>query len=267
MHRFHLPPPQCKSATLVLTGSEAHHALRVLRVQRGEQVTVLDGAGGEFLCQIQNADRRGLELTVVKKQIVPPLPCQITLLQSIPKGKIIESIIQKAVELGAFRIVPILAERVVAQLTGDDAGQKKEKWQQVAIEAIKQCGAAWLPKVEAPVTPEQFIAQKESFDLSLVGSLQSDARHARECFQEFQARHGRLPASAAIWIGPEGDFTSAEMDAIKAAGALPLTLGRLVLRVETAAVYCLSILNYELQAAVNEIESARGKNDLNDPGA
>jgi 16S rRNA (uracil1498-N3)-methyltransferase len=116
----------------------------------------------------------------------------------------------------------------------------------VAVEAIKQCGAAWLPKIEAPVTPAQFLARKEIFDLSLIGSLQKERRHPRECLQEFQAKHGQLPQSVGVWIGPEGDFTLEELDAIQAAGALPVSLGRLVLRVETAAIYCLSILNYEL---------------------
>ena len=167
----------------------------------------------------------------------------------MPKGKIIESIIQKAVELGARRIVPLLTEHVVTHLGEKDRADKRDKWQQVAIEAIKQCGAAWLPKIEAPMTIEQYLARKEKFDLSLVGSLQSDRRPPRECLGGFQAKHGRLPQSVGIWIGPEGDFTLDELKAIQTSGALPISLGRLVLRVETAAIYCLSILNYELQAA------------------
>ena len=84
------------------------------------------------------------------------------------------------------------------------------------------------------------------FELSLVGSLQTERRHPRECFREFEAKHGRLPKTAGVWIGPEGDFTLDELKAIEASGALPISLGRLVLRVETAVIYCLSILNYEL---------------------
>ena len=83
-------------------------------------------------------------------------------------------------------------------------------------------------------------------NLALVGSLQTERRHPRECFQEFETKHGRLPRSAGVWIGPEGDFTLDELKAIQAGGALPITLGNLTLRVETAAIYCLSILNYEL---------------------
>jgi 16S rRNA (uracil1498-N3)-methyltransferase len=247
MHRFYLPPERCAGTSLRLDGREAHHALHVLRLKRGEPVTVLDGVGNEFMCTIEDSARNVVTLSVSLKNFVPAPPCSVTLLQAVPKGKIIESIIQKAVELGARRIVPILSEHVVMHLDDEDARKKRDKWQNVAIEAIKQCGAAWLPKVEAPVTIEQFLARKEKFDLSLVGSLQKERRHPREVFHEFKIKPGRLPQSAGVWIGPEGDFTLDELKTIQNSGAQPISLGRLVLRVETAAIYCLSILNYELQ--------------------
>ncbi len=246
MHRFFLPSERCAGNALRLDGREAHHALHVLRLKRGDAVTVLDGAGGEFSCEVDSAAKDFLTLAVKEKKSTPPLPCAITLLQAVPKGKTIESIIQKSVELGARRVVPILSERVVTQLDGDDAEKKREKWQQVAIEAIKQCGAAWLPRVEAPMSPDAFIARREKFDLLLVGSLQPERRHPRDILREFETRNGHLPQSVGIWIGPEGDFTLAELKAIQAAGAQAISLGQLVLRVETATIYCLSFLNYEL---------------------
>ena len=247
MHRFYLPPAQCRDNVLTLSNAEAHHALDVLRVRPGERVVVLDGAGQELLCEVQKPEGKDVKLTVVQRNNVPPLPHQITLLQAIPKGKIIESIIQKATELGAHRIVPLLSDRVVTQLDDEGAAAKAEKWQQVAIEAIKQCGSAWLPQVEAPVTPKEYLARGERFELPLVASLQSDCRHPREYFKTFFAEKKRLPKTVCVWVGPEGDFTPAEMNLIKSSGALPITLGRLVLRSETAATYSLSVLNYELQ--------------------
>ena len=247
MHRFYLPPERCAGDMLRLDGSEAHHALRVLRLKHGELVAVLDGIGNEFMCTVADCGRSAVTLSVSLKNFVPALPCSITLLQGVPKGKIIESIIQKSVELGARRIVPILSGRVVTQLDNDDAKNKRDKWQNVAIEAIKQCGATWLPKVETPMTIEQFLARKEKFDLSLVGSLQKERCHPREVLREFETKHGRLPQSVGVWIGPEGDFTLDELRMIEDSGAQPISLGDLVLRVETAAIYCLSILNYELQ--------------------
>jgi 16S rRNA (uracil1498-N3)-methyltransferase len=276
MRRFYLPPERCAAAALQLDEREAHHALHVLRVQRGEPVVVLDGAGHEFFCEVADCSRKNVSLRVRRKNNVLPPPSRITLLQALPKGKIIESVIQKSVELGAYRVVPLMTERVVARLDEQERADKREKWQQVAIEAIKQCGAAWLPKIETPVTIHEFLAGRSAglrpgeflksqragsetgapspapalFELSLVGSLQGGRRHPRECFQEFRAEYGRLPQSVAIWIGPEGDFTSDELKVIQASGVLPISLGPLTLRVETAAIYCLSILNYELQAAL-----------------
>lgn len=247
MHRFYLSPEQCTRTTLELDGREAHHALHVLRLKQGEVVIVLDGIGNEFICTVENCGRNNVTFFVSKKNIIPALPCSITLMQAIPKGKIIESIIQKSVELGVQRLVPILSERVVTHLDVEELETKRDKWQQVAIEACKQCGAAWLPRIETPTTLEPFLACREKFELSLVGSLQKKRRHPRELISEFEMKHGRLPQSVNVWIGPEGDFSEKELGVIENSGAHPITLGKLVMRVETAAVYCLSFLNYEFR--------------------
>lgn len=249
MHRFYLTPTLCKDGSLLLSERDSHHARHVLRVKEGERVIVLDGAGGELLCEVQKPESSRLRLAVTQRSDIPPLPYQITLLQAVPKGKIIENIIQKAAELGAHRIVPLLSDRVVAHLDDEGAAARGERWQITAIEAIKQCGSAWLPQVEAPLAPREYLARGEKFELGLVASLQSDGRHPREHFNAFHQEHGRMPKSVCVWVGPEGDFTPAEMNAIKSAGSLPITLGRLVLRSETAAVYCLSVINYELQSS------------------
>jgi 16S rRNA (uracil1498-N3)-methyltransferase len=248
MHRFYLPPPRCQGTELSLDTREAHHALHVLRVQPGERVTVLDGAGGELLCDVAARDRDHVRLRVVQRTAVPAPAWQITLLQAVPRGKILESIIQKAAELGVHRLVPLLSERVAIRLDPESAGQKAEKWRLTAIEAIKQCGSAWLPEIEPPLTPAGFLARREAFELPLIASLQPGSRHAREYFRAFESKAHRPPRTVCAWVGPEGDFTAAETAAIEAGGALPITLGPLVLRSETAAVYCLSILNHELSA-------------------
>lgn len=250
MHRFFLPPEQCQAPLLTLTGREAHHAMQVLRVARGDEVVVLDGAGQELHCMVKGAGRDLVSLQVTEKNIIPPLPCQITLLQAIPKARLLEDIIHKAAELGAHRIVPLLSERVVAHLDDAGAGAKTQKWRQAAIEAIKQCGAAWLPHIEAPMTPQAFVERGEQPELSLIAALLEPCRHPREVIRRFVDEHRRLPQSVFVWVGPEGDFTPAEVALAKSAGAAPITLGRLVLRCETAAVYCLSVLKYELESPV-----------------
>jgi 16S rRNA (uracil1498-N3)-methyltransferase len=248
--RFYLPPERCQPPELVLSDSEAHHALHVLRLKPSESVTVLDGAGEVYACQILDCGRHEVRLAVLERRSVPAPPYRLTLLQALPKGKLIDSIIQKATELGVWRIVPLVSERVVIHLEGDqDARRKAAKWQAVAVEAIKQCGSAWLPRVEPPVTPQQYLALREPFELPLVGSLQPDSKHPRHYFELFRRKHGRNPVSLCVWVGPEGDFSPVELANIQAAGARPITLGPLVLRAETAAIYSLAVLSYELQAA------------------
>jgi 16S rRNA (uracil1498-N3)-methyltransferase len=245
MRRFYLPPEQCRSDHLVLTGREAHHAADVLRLKTGDEVAVLDGAGSELACRVTSVTRKQVRLETQQRMTETPPPWRITLVQAIPKGKIFEAIIQKATELGAWRIVPLLSQRVTTHLEGESLEHKAEKWRMTAIEAIKQCGQRFLPQVEPPLTLPALLARREKFDLTLVASLQEDSRHLRSYF----SAAAREPQTICIWIGPEGDFAPEEMEAIKGAGALPITLGPLVLRSETAALCALSIINYELRAA------------------
>jgi 16S rRNA (uracil1498-N3)-methyltransferase len=202
-----------------------------------------------MVCEIIARDRDAMQLRVREARSVPAPPFSVTLLQAIPKGKIIEDIIQKATELGVARVVPILSERVVTQLDAGSAEAKAAKWQTVAIEAIKQSGNLWLPAVETPVSLETFLARGESFDLALVACLEAGSRHPRSWFDSFAATYGSKPRMICLWIGPEGDFTAAEYRRIQESGARPVTLGPLVLRVETAATYSLSVVNYELSFA------------------
>jgi 16S rRNA (uracil1498-N3)-methyltransferase len=251
MHRFYLQPDECRGEELRLAGQEARHALRVLRLRPGHRAVVLDGKGSEFHCEVETTSRDSLLLRVKQRRATPPLPCSVTLLVGIPKGKIIESIIQKSVELGAHGIVPLLTDRAVTRLDEKDARRKGEQWHQTAIEAIKQCGAPRLPEIEQPTRVPDFLARRKAFDLQLVGSLQTRRRHPREEFREFEKTCGHSPKNAAVWIGPEGDFTPDEMKMIEEAGARPVSFGALTLRVETAAIYCLSIFNYEFNSSAS----------------
>lgn len=248
LHRFYLRPPHNHEDLLHLDGREGHHALRVLRLKRGDGAMVLDGAGNEFVCEVENTAGDQVSLAVKKKKVVAPLPCSVTIFVGIPKGKIVEDIIQKAVELGVRRIAPLLTERVVTRLDEAAAARKREQWQQVAIESMKQSGAAWLPEVLTPAPIQAFLSEKPTFDLQLVGSLQKERRHPRDVFRDWEKANSHPPRTAGVWIGPEGDLAPDELKAIIAGGAQPISLGSLVLRVETAVIYCLSVLNYEFNS-------------------
>jgi 16S rRNA (uracil1498-N3)-methyltransferase len=246
MRRFYMPPNECQSDLLTLTGGEARHAAEVLRLRPGEEAAILDGEGREFFCRVEKVERKLVRLKIVQTSVSPAPACRVTLAQAVPKGKILESIIQKATELGVWRIVPLLSERVTTHLEGESVERKAEKWRQTAVEAIKQCGQRWLPRVEPPIPLPSLLARAEMFDLALVGSLQNGASHPREYFLSFERERHRRPASVVAWIGPEGDFSPGEVAAIEKSGARPMTLGPLILRSETAALYTLSIINYEL---------------------
>jgi 16S rRNA (uracil1498-N3)-methyltransferase len=249
MHRFYLEPNDWLSATL--TGSEAHHARDVLRLQPGARITLFDGQGREGIAEIEALNSSAVHARVLREAVTPPLRARITLAQAIPKGKNMDLIVQKAVEIGAAEIFPLLSGRSVVQLDSENAAHKRPKWQTVALEAAKQCGQNWLPHVHIPRTPDEFFATAgaTAYDLRLIGSLQPGALHLKKILADYARAHaGARPARVLMLIGPEGDFTPAEIARARSHGCAPLTLGPIVLRVETAAIYCLSILSYELLA-------------------
>ena len=216
MHRFYLSPKKITEGELSLCGREGHHAANVLRVRAGERVAVLDGEGSEYMCDVASVEKNDVRLIVQQQNKAVPLPYRITLLQAMTKGKSMDFIIQKATELCVHR--------------------------------IKQCGSPWLPLIEKPITPKDFLARNERFDIPMAASLQSHTQHPREYVDDFLSNQGQLPKSLAVWVGPEGDFTPAEINDILTAGVHPITLGQVILRSETAAIYAVSALNYELQS-------------------
>src|SRR3954452_17127252 len=156
MHRFYLAPEDWNPDSLVLAGAEAHHARDVLRLQPAGRVVVFNGRGHEITAEIAKVTRDEILLRKMHEARVPPLPCRITLAQAIPKGKNMDLIVQKSVEIGAAEIAPILSDRTVVRLDEESAMSKQEKWQTVAIEAAKQCGQNWLPSVHLPQTMARF---------------------------------------------------------------------------------------------------------------
>lgn len=239
MRRFYADPERCRGSRIELDEEESHHAARVIRVREGDAVTVLNGAGGIFECDVAAVSKRAVELEIKSFTQAAPLPYQLTLVQSIPKGKVMDYIIQKATELGAAEIVPIFTERTIVEIANESAEAKVRKWRAIALESIKQCGSPWLPKIEAPRAFSNALPLVKKGP-SFVASLHQGARDIGTL---------KLRSNAAtLWIGPEGDFTPAEVETLLAAGALPFTLGPLVLRCDTAAIAAIAIFGHELRA-------------------
>jgi 16S rRNA (uracil1498-N3)-methyltransferase len=266
MHRFYISPENWNPDALILSGSEAHHARDVLRMEPGNKLVVFNGQGREITAEVVDLrEKNQIRLRKLHEAQTPPLKCRITLGQAIPKGKNMDLIVQKAVEIGASEIAPLISERTIVDLDAKDAEQKRTKWQQVAIEAAKQCGQNWLPQVRTPRKLKDFFAddvvvalvpsaessnrrltQAPLQPLRLIGSLQSDAQHLKKVLADYASANASPARTVLMLVGPEGDFTPAELALAKSHGCRPITLGPIILRVETAAIYCLSVLSYEL---------------------
>lgn len=247
MHRFYLPRRTIESEGLVLKGSEAHHCHDVLRLVEGSRVIVFDGEGHEHLCKIQQAASKQVRLVELQKQNTPPLPFRVTLAQAIPKGKTMDVIMQKATELGVHRVIPVLSERTVVKIDEEDSAKKTERWREIVVDAAKQSGNNWMPSVEAVQSVRQLAREVRHFDLALIGSLQPESKFLKSYLDDFASEKKRLPASILVAIGPEGDYTPAELSLLQGVGCMPITLGQIVLRSDTAAICALSTLAYELQ--------------------
>ena len=246
MHRFYLPNFQQP----VLTGAEAHHCRDVLRLKVGDEIEVFDGRGHAARCRITEAGRQAVRVQAFRHWDTPSVPCRITLAQAIPR-KNMDLIVQKATELGVTCIAPVISERTVKRVATNPA-----RWHEIALESCKQCGNNWLPEIRPAQPLRDFLASVGGFDLKLAASLQPGSRPLKAILAEAAARRAPaadsgLAATVLILIGPEGDFTADEYAAAQAAGCEPLSLGPLVLRADTAAIYTLSILHHELQVRMS----------------
>ena len=244
MHRFYIPPSEWRphATALALGGPEAHHCHDVMRCAIGDQIIAFDGRGTQVTGTITASKKSQVDFTVETTTKTDPPPAALTLCQAIPKGKNMELVVQKATELGVRHIVPLLTENTVVKLDEKEAAKKQAKWQRIAIEACKQSGQNHLPEVATPQRLSDYLTSAEAVpgELRLIASLQPGARPLKEILPSDP------PAHAKILIGPEGDFSKAEVDQAIATGHCPMTLGPIILRTETAAIYCLSVLAHEL---------------------
>jgi 16S rRNA (uracil1498-N3)-methyltransferase len=226
----------------VLGDEESHHLLRVLRVKSGQRVEIFNGEGGAGEAEVISAGRGRVTVRILKRSDQKRSAIQFALIQALPREQKMDLIIQKATELGASEIVPVLTERTVVRLKEACGAGKQDRWEKIALNAAKQCGAAWLPKIAPVQTLKDFLTARRAFGALFVCALDETARPIGEAIQAVKARP---VSSVGALVGPEGDFSATEMEFIRAVGAVSVSLGGSVLRSETAAIYVLSILRYE----------------------
>jgi len=248
-YRCFAPVSERNPTEIVLPSEESHHLVRVNRVREGQEIVVFNGRGVEWTCICVEADRRAARLQVRSMTDVPPLPYEITLAQALPKGKTFDLIIRKATEIGAAHIVPLATERAEVRLDEARREAKLGKWEATALEACKQSGNSYLPQISPVQTLTEFLQEAGDYQVKIIASLTPEARLLRHVLEKSPASQPGERIKAVCLVGPEGDFSPEETEAAVAAGFAPVTLGRTVLRCETAAVYALSILSYEMEVA------------------
>ena len=237
--RFHLPAAEWSSPHLTLTGDEAQHCGRVMRKQAGDAIEIFDGAGRVAVCEITLVSKAEVQAKIVSETCVAAFQTSIHLLPALIKGEPFEWLLEKAVELGAASVQPVVTERTVIHLDAAQAEKKMVKWRRHMIESAKQCHTPFVPELKAPAA----LAAGLTFqaDFKLIPALSEHSRTLKQALPEAK------PKSVAVLIGPEGDFTAEEEERAFAAGFVPVTLGPLVLRAETASIATLAILGHELR--------------------
>lgn len=242
MKRYYCPDLESGHLSL----EESRHCLQVIRQREGDYCALFDGAGREWKAQITRTENKVVFFKKLSETRTPAPSHKIVLAQALTKPKSMEFIIQKATELGATQISPLLSERSISRIDEERGEDRVEKWRLISIEAAKQCGQNWLPLISPILTPKQFLEQKFSKPIKLLASLQPEAKGLKQTLRE-QFLSQKV-SEIIVMIGPEGDYSPAELGDARSAGFLPVSLGPIVLRAETAALFALSAINYEFSA-------------------
>lgn len=243
MPRFFINTKDIFDDNINIKGEDYNHIKKVLRLRCGEIVTLSDGIGNEYAARIEEFGDGFVHMKVIEsyKNTTEP-PVKVTLYQGLPKSDKMDFIIQKSVELGISKIVPVLTERTVVKLDSEkDALKKCERWNRISQEAAKQCNRGIIPKIEIPISFKEAIKQSKDKSLSLI-PYEKDSKNSLKQILEAVGNISEI----SVFVGPEGGFTEQEIGEAVNLGINSVTLGPRILRTETAGIAVLSILMYEL---------------------
>ena len=246
MPRFYVDKSICINAdkSIAITGDDVNHIKNVLRLKVGEEITVSDGEGTDYMCRIG-----GIEKDMVTADIedivknASELSCRITLFQGMPKSDKLEFIIQKAVELGVYEIVPVMTKRTVVKIDEKKSAKKLERYNAIAKSAAEQSGRGIIPTVKDFMSFKEALSYAKSLDMNIIPYEEAfGIGYSREVIKSINYKK-----SLGIFIGPEGGFAKEEVEAAEAIGAKCITLGNRILRTETAGLAVLSIIMFEIE--------------------
>jgi len=229
----------------LLDVEQSHHCAHVARQVAGDLFAVFDGHGTEAKARITEIARDQVQFEILAKATSPRPAHPVWLAQALTKAKSMDLIIQKATELGVSELAPLQSDHSIAQVGEEKAEARVEKWQKLTIEAAKQCGQNWLPVVHPPRAPKDFVTAIPRGAVKLIASLQHEAKPLKSVLRE-QLQGLKPGTPVVVMIGPEGDFTPAEIGQARSAGFIPVSLGKIILRAETAAFFVLGAIAYEL---------------------
>lgn len=245
MYHFFVTPEQIVDGYAVITGQDINHIRNVLRMQPGERVGIRDGISRNYICELETIEKDEIRARILETEAaLGELPAKLYLFQGLPKADKMELIIQKAVELGVYAVVPVATRRSVVRMDKKKQETRTKRWNAIAKSAAEQSGRTVIPQVAEVMTLKEAIAFAKTLDLSLIPyELAEGMETTRAVFG--QVRPGM---QVGIFIGPEGGFDLEEIRQAEAAGIHPVTLGHRILRTETAGMTVLSILMFQLEA-------------------
>lgn len=247
MQHFFVTPEQVHGEDLeiVITGSDVNHIANVLRMKEGEELEISDGNNHLYLCAISLMEDNQITVNIKTEQdIESELPCRIFLFQGLPKSDKMDLIVQKCVELGVYEVIPVNTKRTIVKLDDRKAAKRTERWNTIAESACKQAGRAIIPKVAKPISMKEALIFAATMDVCLIPyELADDMETTRQVLAGIQPGQ-----TVGIFIGPEGGFETQEVELAMEIGAVPITLGKRILRTETAGLAILSILMFQLES-------------------
>ncbi len=240
MHRFYVTPNQIQEGTVNITGPDVNHIKNVLRMKQGEEIVICNGQGKDCYCIIDRVSEGEITASVQSEQDTgTELKAKITLFQGLPKSDKMELIVQKAVELGVHEIIPVMTKRTVVKLEDKKKETKKlERWQAIAEGAAKQSCRGIIPLIKPVQSYKEAISNAKSMGLGLIPYENAlGMKYTKEIMNGLEQY-----TSIAVFIGPEGGFEETEIEFAKENGIHPITLGRRILRTETAGLAILSMM-------------------------